>query len=243
MAIARVSSDSAFENDVAAFLTLPFGVTGGAANLLVSSEWQQDGLPVVSWTYNGDAMTIDEDVEDPGNAGNNARISHLVNPDSGTHDLTYTKSSAVGGITLCVAEYSGCKQTDQPNATSTADGVAVSGLSYTVTTTVDDCWIMTVLANGAGGAVTGTSNYTTLEAPSTTNGQLGDSDGSVGAAGGKTVSMTGGTARWYSASAAYAPSVAAGPAGVKTVNGTAVASVKTKNGTAWASVKTLNGTA
>lgn len=34
-----------------------------------------------------------------------------------------------------------------------------------------------------------------------------------------------------------------GPAGVKTLNGTAVASVKTKNGTAWASVKTVNGTA
>lgn len=240
MAIARVSSDSAFENDVAAFLTISFPVTGGSTSLLVSSEGQQSGLPVVSWTYNGDSLTTDKEEEDPSAAANNIRVGSLVNPDAGTHDLTFTKSNATGFISLCVAEYSGAKQTGQPDATASDSSASASGLSYTITTVSDDCWVMTVASNTTGVLNSGT-NYTIIEQPSTSNAAFGDSNASVGAAGGKTVSMSGNSGRWYAASASYAPAPASGPSNVKTWDGVTASTISKFNGVNWSSVKSYNG--
>lgn len=240
MAIARINSDSAFENDVAAFLAFSYTVAAGSNLFLVSSEGQQSGLPVVSWTYDSVGITTDKEEDDPSAANNNVRIGHLVAPNVGSLTLRFEKSNATGFISLCAANYTGVKQTGQPDATASDSSASASGLSYTITTVADDCWIATVASNSTG-VLNGGTNYSILEQPSTSNAAFGDSNASVGAAGGKTVSMSGNSGHWWAASASYAPAVT-GPAGVKTLNGTAVASVKTFNGTNWGSIKTFNGT-
>lgn len=208
MAIARVTSASNAENDVASFLTISYTVAAGDNRLLVGSIYKQDGTPS-SFVYNSVGLTQDTSKADPGSASNVNYLYSLVAPDTGTHDATFTKSTSVGLIVMCLANYTGAKQTSQPDAIGSASSTSASGLSYTVTTVADDCWIMTVVNNTAGGTITDGTNFVQREVPSTTNGVFGDSNASVGAAGSKTVAMTGSTARWWACSASYAPAVAA----------------------------------
>lgn len=239
MAIARVSSDSSVENDIAASITLPFSTPAGSNRLMVGSGDRQSGTPWVSFAYNGDAGTLDVQQVDTASTNNSVVVFSLVAPDEDAstvktiNGLTYasvktvdglaiasvktvdgigttignavlTKSDATGVLTISVANYTGADQSGQPDATGSANSASASGLSYTVTTVQDSCWIMTGVHLTAGGAVTGTSNYATLETP--TNGAcFGDSNGSVGVAGSKTVSFTGGSGRWWAASASYSP--------------------------------------
>lgn len=218
IAIARVSSDSHVENDVANFLTLSFPIAAGDDRLLIGSIYKQSGS-FTSFTYDTTQnFTQDNTKADPSNANNVNFIFSLVAPNTGTNDATYTKGDATGLIVMCLANYTGAKQTSQPDSIGSASSASASGLSYTVTTVADDCWIMTVVNNLAGGTITDGSNFVQLEVPSSTNGVFGDSNASVGAAGGKTVAMTGGSARWWACSAAYAPAAAAAPSAVTIPN-------------------------
>lgn len=209
MAIVRVSSASSFENDVAAFLTISHTIAAGDDRLMVSSVGIQSGQPTVSWDYDSVGLTQDVEEDDPSGPANDMIVASLVAPNVGTADLTYTKGNSTGFIALCVANYTGAKQSGQPDAIATATTASGTGLSYTLTTVVDDCWIMSGMSNLSGAAVVDGSNWVALEVPSTTNGQFADSNGSVGAAGGKTVAMTGSSTRWWGASASYAPAIAA----------------------------------
>lgn len=205
----------------------------------------QTGGPFISYTYDGASATngagdiIKRDASAAVN-NNTVGVFSIVAPNVTTANATCTKTGSSDLFGISAANYTGAKQTGLPDATGSANTASGSGLSYTVTTVAADCWIMTAIGNTVGGAITGTSNYTTREVPVNGYG-YGDSNGSVGAAGSKTVSFTGSSGRWWAASASYAPAVT-GPAGVKTLNGTAVASVKTFNGTSWGSIKTFNGT-
>lgn len=205
MAIARVASDKKTE-DVGggSSITLSYNVAAGSNRLLVGGVGAQVTNPVIaSFTFNGDAGTVDKsEVDSIG--GDRVTVCSLVAPDVATGNVVATKTGASNQMDLAVANYTGAKQTSQPNGTGSAATTSGAGLSYTVTTTEDDCWIMTMVNHTDAGAITGTSNFTNVQTLRA-GVEFADSNGSVGAAGSKTVSFTGASARWWSASAAYAP--------------------------------------
>lgn len=238
IAIARVNSDSTFV-DGSATLTLSYTVGAGSDRLMVAGAVRQNGTPWVSFTFNGDAGTLDEQEVDTASTNNSVLIASLVNPDIVGAEVktvnglalasvktvkglatasvkTINGLSAVGGsavvtksnasdrLSLSVANYTGADQTGQPDAVNSANTASASSLSYTVTTVQDNCWIMSQAA-GTQADLVGTTNFTVLETPSAAW-IFGDSNGSVGAAGGKTVAMTMTSGRIWSASAAYSPS-------------------------------------
>ena len=239
MAIARVTSAKAAGNDIGNTQTISsYVVASGDDRLLVSGAGLQGG-PLISTIFNTtETFTLDKE-QTRGGAANTANISSRVAPSVTTANIVGVMTGSAGLWDLFAANYTGCKQTGLPDATGSADTASGTGLSYTVTTVADDCWIVTTVTNYGGTTVDGT-NYVKLQ--ETRAGiDFGDSNASVGAAGAKTVSMTWPSGSGCAASASYAPVAAAGPANVKTVNGLAVASTKTWNGLAWGSVKTWDG--
>jgi len=203
MAIARVTSASGFQNDVDATLNTSYTVAAGDNRLLVVGACLDSGKPFVSVTYNAIGATQDKL---QGNAAETAyaALYSLVAPDVTTADVVVTKTGTTGIVSAAIANYTGCKQTAQPDATASASSASASSASYTITTVVDDCWIMTSEYDNIGGIVNGT-NFVQVTSP--TNGiYLGDSNASVGAAGVKTIAFSWGSAGPYrAASGSYAP--------------------------------------
>lgn len=209
MAIARVSSDGKFENDGGTSITLAFTVAAGS-NLLLIGAAQYFETPSVSFTYNGDAGTKDKEQTRPTTTTSAAVIYSLVNPDVGaSQNAVFTKTGAVGGVSLSCADYTGVKQSGQPDSTGSASSTSASSLSYTVTTVADGCWIMSSEYDFIGGSTPNGTNFTVLQTPTAGN-NFGDSNGSVGAAGSKTVEANfSASGICFMCSAAYAPAAAA----------------------------------
>lgn len=239
MAIAFVSTSENQEEDVGTTLSVSHTVAAGDNRLLVGGASRQSGTPWVSFTFNGDSGTLDKQEVDTASTNNSVVICSLVAPDVATADATITKSDSVGWLGMGVANYTGAKQTSQPDATSSANTASGTGLSYTHTTVADDCWIMTI-ACATASFPAGSTNVTSRQTFDTRT-LFGDSDGSVGTAGGKTVAVTFSSGRGWAASVSYAPSVAAGPANLATWNGAAKATIATLNGQTMADTGSWNG--
>lgn len=209
MAIARNAADSAWTNtDSSATTSETYTAGSGSNRLLVIANASQSGTQSAV-DFNSVAGTLDAVKYDPGGAEGSTNftyVSHLVAPDSGAHTASATKSNAIGFYYIGCADYTGCKQTGQPDATATGSGSGITDLSYTITTVADDCWVATTAYGTAGGVASGT-NCTFL----INNGSVGfaDSNAAVGAAGAKTVQFTGTSGRLFAASISFAPSVAA----------------------------------
>ena len=205
MAIARVASAKQAGNDIGNTQTISsYVVASGSDRLLVSGAGLQGG-PLISTVFNTtETLTWDKE-QQRGGAANTANISSRIAPSVTTANIVGVMTGSAGLWDLFAANYTGCKQSSQPDSTGSADTASGTGLSYTVTTVADDCWIVTTVTNYGGTTVDGT-NYTKLQ--ETRAGiDFGDSNGSVGAAGAKTVSMTWPSGSGCAASASYAPSV------------------------------------
>ena len=203
MAIARVASAEQGGNDIGTTNTISsYVIASGDNRLLVGGAGLQGG-PIVSTKFNTtETFTLDKE-QTRGGAANTANISSLVAPTVTTANIVVVMTGSAGLIDIFAANYTGCKQTGQPDATGSADTASGTGLSYTVTTVADDCWIVTMVTNYGGTTVDGT-NYVKLQEVRAGI-DFGDSNGSVGAAGAKTVSMTWPSGSGCAASASYAP--------------------------------------
>lgn len=101
---------------------------------------------VTGETYNAVALTR----VNTSQTGNNRGYMYiLVNPATGAHD--YVISASESSILFGSAQsYSGCSQTGQPNAQNAQSAVATN-LTVSVTTTADNCWLVSSTRNNQGG--------------------------------------------------------------------------------------------
>lgn len=150
-----------------------------------------------------------------------------------------TNPSAVG------LSYTGALQSGVPDASNTASVSGANALAVTVTTVLDNCWVVGSATDTNGAGVTSAGANTTLRATVNNSMKGYDNGGPQTPAGAVTlnVSDTSSAANLGWIAASFPPAAATGPANVKTVDGLAVASVKTWNGLTWASVKTWDGLA
>jgi len=139
---------------------------------------------IVSVTYNGDALAI-LGTSHINNAGNYELSGWwLLAPDTGTHDVVVTMNAAADTMAVS-ASYLGVSQTGFPDASTyrkSQDNPAVE----TLTTTVTDDWMLIFGLDEFG------TNPTTVRVTNSGFGGvfIADSNGSVGAAGSHTLSVT-----------------------------------------------------
>jgi len=101
---------------------------------------------VTSVTYNGDGMTlVDKDI---GSNNLGTYLYYLVNPDSGTHDVTINLSSTATVLSTA-SSYNGANQTTQLDATGKTSGTGTIG-TISLTTVADNTWIVAGFNSGAG---------------------------------------------------------------------------------------------
>jgi len=119
----------------------------GSDRLLVvghSHLYGQDRT-VSSITYNGNAMTLVRTDFRSAIGHPRSALYYLVAPDTGSKTVAVTLS---GSISFCAGgaiTYTGAAQTGQPDADNGATGDS-SSPSVAVTTTEDNCWVVSVLA-------------------------------------------------------------------------------------------------
>ncbi len=93
-------------------------------------------------SYNGVSMTqVDNLLMTGGAAGQYIYMYTLENPASGANNVTVTSSSGMGGYISAVS-YTGAAQTGQPDASNKGGSSSTSSQSVSVTTTVDNCWLV-----------------------------------------------------------------------------------------------------
>lgn len=145
---------------------------------------------VTGVTYNGVAMTQLHKAN--GNA--NGRFAYgyiygLANPASGANNVVVSLTGSTGSRAYCTSHsYTGVKQTAQPDATASATANNVT-VSTNITTVADGAWVVAVALDQGpytgGGVLTARAD----NASGNTETSL-DSNGSVGAAGSKSISAT-----------------------------------------------------
>ena len=150
MSIAYVgSADLGNNGGLGGGLTASYTVGGGANRLLVVAVKGDNTDTVTGVTYNGVSMTLaaKAGVTPYGNRWN--YLFFLLNPDSGANNVVVSGGAFNAAL---AADYTGVKQTAQPDATGTANS---SGSSYTlaatVTTVADNSWA--IMSWGGGGSV------------------------------------------------------------------------------------------
>lgn len=208
MAIAFVTSGSHYQSTAQTTNTTPIDFSAGGSNTILIAFLQTNGaFSGVSIDWDGQALTqVGSAVKA---TGDTVWVSawYLINPDAVNGNLVATMSSTRS--TLYGAFYTGALQSSQPNA-STGGVEGGNPHAHDIVTTVDDCWTATCdEAPNNGGGPTATTNFTMRDYVAAQEMANGDSNGSVGAAGTKTVSLT-----WTATPSANYPmfSVAIAPA-------------------------------
>ena len=115
-------------------------------------------------SYNGVSMT---QIGSSLNCGGNRNISlwYLINPASGSHTVSVTRSSSSGWTLGYAVSYTGAKQSGVPDATSSTNQGESSSFTETLTTVADNCWVVLAAGSQDDGLSAGT-NATTVYANS-----------------------------------------------------------------------------
>ena len=107
-------------------------------------------------TYGGQSMTLTGKCV--ANANRYLYIFHLLNPPSGANAFNITDGGNFNnGFAM---DYAGVNQSGQPDASGTVAGTAVTTLSKTLTTTADNCWLISGIFAAASGNLTAGANTT-----------------------------------------------------------------------------------
>lgn len=143
---------------------------------------------VASVTYNGMAMTRLTRLSPQSNAQHYVYV--LANPPTGSNNIVVTNSSSALTRVLH-SSYDGVDATNFPDDSSGGTSSSGSSLSGTVTTTVDNCWL---IASGVGmSGVTAGTGFTERAGGSGLQNIVGDSNGAKSPAGiyGMTIGLNG----------------------------------------------------
>jgi len=200
------TSNSGYKSSVSSY-SWSHTTGSGEDRLLVvgDSHHNSQDRTVSSITYNSVSMTlVRTDVKSAIDYSRSA-LYYLVNPDSGSKTVVVTLSGVVtqhgagGAIT-----YTGAAQTGQPDADNGANGESTSP-SVAVTTTEDNCWVVSVLGGERG--ISACANTERWNVSSSFQYGLGGSDeGPKTPAGSQTMSWTLGiSGDWAISAASFAP--------------------------------------
>lgn len=231
MAIAFDSATNAsFGGSAGTSKTFSHTCSGSDRYLFVNTH--TDSNVVTGVTYNGVAMTLLQgQATDYYNT-----VWGLVAPATGTNNVVISCSSSVNIIPNAVSYTGVAQSTPTIKNTFSTTGSTLTG---TLTTTVDNSWLMMFVRYTLAGTCTPSAGSTERVEDSVYGFYTYDS-GPNTPAGSSTVGMndpSGGTK--YGIAVAFAPT--APTSSIKSVNGLAIASVKSKNGLAIASIKSING--
>ena len=232
MAIARNSTSQGGLND-GYNLTYTHTIAGSDTLLIVEVQ-RNDDSTISGVTFNGTAMTKLAET------GTSRRTETwgLLNPAIGTHNIVVSGSPSEYSVWSMAVSYTGVLQSALPSEITSNTATAGSPFSLDLTSSVDGCWSYM----GSSSQATTTSSDT-LVAGLGDGRKVADSNGSIGNSGtNKVMSLTfTGTPVTSANMLLIKPSIASGPANLKTILGLPTASAKTVNGLAIASVKTING--
>lgn len=134
----------------------------------------------------------------------NVEIWYLVNPDIGTHDCLVTLDGIDDGLNVSVTSVFGAKQSSQPDAVVSDQGLAaVNGVTTSITTVADNCWIFDAFSDGSAGMSEGTNQIVNLNFDGATS--MGSYKPDV-ATGSNSMAWTWtGTENWAHAVASFSP--------------------------------------
>lgn len=184
MAIARDLYVDGLDASPGTSLTWSHTCTGTDRGLIVEVFVQNASNTITGITYASVSMTL-VDVQRKNANNEYCMLYRLANPASGANNVVVSASSSF--FQARSVSYTGVHQTTMQDTSAKNTGAGVSTLSVTPTSTVDGCWAVTVARNDTG-AVTDGTNYVGLHDASL---EIGDSNGSLGTAGSKTITING----------------------------------------------------
>ncbi len=133
-----------------------YTVSGGTNRLLVVGLYSQDGIDSV--TFDGVPMTLA--IADTTTLTRSIYYYYLLGPHAGTHPIVINASAGLTITVVLAADYTGVKQTGQPDNTHGTSSIGtVLSLTGTMTTTAPNAWSM-VLAGNNGGNMGGAAGGT-----------------------------------------------------------------------------------
>lgn len=203
MAIAYDNALQPQVNSSVSSVTRSFTITGTDPFLftwaLTTSATDMSGQ-----TYNGVSLTKAGEVNLDAFS---TEAYYLCNPATGANNLVYTQGTSTTFVTTATS-YTGAKSSFTP-VTNTASGTGTT-LSGSLTTTVDNSWIVTgTRTDGAEVAASGT-NYTRRSSNASNGVHIGDSNAALTPTGSKTIDTTKtGSFAWKMFFLQIEPSVAA----------------------------------
>lgn len=183
--------------------------TGVISNGIIIASvglWKSGGAGdvVTSVTYNGNALTQIATAKH-GSGDRRVYLYYGLAPASGAHDLVVTTSEALS-INIGCATYSGVAQ-NAPAVSNTATPSSTTTGQITLTTGVDNSWVVMNCSTESNEPAAGTSTTERFSDP----GLFGfyDTNGAVTPAGSRTLEATASSTNWAMVAAQLAPPAAA----------------------------------
>lgn len=192
--------------------------------------------PVSGITYNGVAMTLAGTRNNPA-TDQVSYLYYLIAPATGANNIVVSCSS-VDEIAVRATSYTGALQSGVPDAYATGADTT-SPLTITVTTILDNCWLVGLFDGDSGNGITASTNATNRN----TNGNsdlIVDTNGAQTPAGSHSMTCTTTSFKLYGIVASFAPVAALGPANLKSYNTNLKANIKSVNTNILANIKSIN---
>jgi DNA-binding protein len=178
-----VAFDAATNGGNSSTGTLTFSHTATGTNrILFVGALTTSSDDLTGITYNGTGMTLIDKQKTNSDRWN--YLYYLLNPDSGTHNVTVTSSGNY--IQAAAVSYTGVRQSSQPDAHTTNSETGSTSLTTALTTVADNSWIVSYTRSG-GTAAAGTG---LTERLSDGNQGFFDSNGPLSPAGSHSTTMT-----------------------------------------------------
>lgn len=180
---------------------------------------------VTDVTYNSVAMTKITSFANDGALYTS--MWYLIGPDTGANDVVITCSSSTNIIPNAIS-YIGADQSSQPDVFGT-DSSSANSATFSVTTTVDNDWLMMFIRKNSGGNMApGTDTIERVD--DSTYGYHTFDSGKFRATGSNSLTASHTTSTKYAITTAFKPVQVASSSLIKSVNGLAKASIKSWNG-------------
>jgi hypothetical protein len=177
----------------------------GANRILFVGVVGQIGVnTITAITYNGVAMTL---IDAPHGTGLRfGAFYYLINPASGANTLSITQSGGDYLIPIA-ADYSGAKQSGQPDAfATTTDANSNPSFTQNITTVADNCWTIMFTSSNSLGFTAG-SGSTSRASGNFGVSNIFDSNAAITPAGATSMTYTGGAGTSDVTIASFSPFV------------------------------------
>jgi hypothetical protein len=183
-------------------LTIAHTCTGSDRLLVVGAIDDGGASNIATAAFNGVAMTLVASTQQSGSEY--VYLFYLKNPASGTHNIVITTSVA-SNPAASNASYTGALQTGGTDATATVTAGTRSSTTGTVTTVLNNCWL--IMVGRAGTNMSAGASTTRRESTYAAGPGIFDSNGAITPAGSASLIFTNSSATTSAIIASFAPVV------------------------------------